>query len=133
MIIIKKLSYLLGGIVLCSSCMGWDLRYRFAFYNNSNEDIYIILDNNTIDDAITIGSMCHYIQPGHFKYIDSREPWDTVIKDSIHIYVLDATKIQLPTAHLSQENAECISPEMVLTRKTLFNSQTHEKFSLSYP
>ncbi len=41
------------------------------------------------------------------------------MKDSMHIYVIDAEQILLPNDYLSEDLIEKIEPEMILTRMTV--------------
>ena len=121
-------------ILLCFACGPIDIAYRFRFYNNSDNDIYAITDLSPCDEIISTGCVCHYVFASKYLYIDSKRPWDTVVKDSMHIYVIDANMIHLPCDRLSEENVELITPQMILARKTVFHSQLTDKhFSISYP
>ena len=51
----------------------------------------------------------------------------------MYVYVINGEMIDLPINDLSPENAERITPEMVLDRKTIYHSQTFGKFTLTYP
>ena len=51
----------------------------------------------------------------------------------MYVYVIDGSLVDLPINDLSPENAERITPEMVLARKTIYNSQTYNHLTLTYP
>ena len=130
----KHCIFFLALILLCLACGPIDIKYRFRFDNNSEKDIYIIFDLNPNDEMISTGSLCYYVIASNYKYIYNNRPWDTVVKDSTYMYVIDANMIHLPCDRLSEENVELITPQMILARKTVFHSQLTDKhFSISYP
>lgn len=123
-------------MLLCIACGPIDRAYRFKFYNNTTEDIYIILDENTKDEEITLGSDCWYAWASSWRYVDNKKrSWDTIIKDSIYIYVIDADMIKLPLGPLLQEDIDRITPEMVFSRITVYHHQTNGIgiFDVTYP
>ncbi len=127
----KKLLSLLGTIVMLISCDRY-FNY-FDFVNNSGDYIYIIIDTNTSDDIISVGSICESIFPYKTKRVETKEPWNTIVKDSIYVYVIDGSLIDLPIDNLSLENAERITPEMVLARKTMYHPQSCNGPTLCFP
>ena len=130
--------FLYLGLIVTSCVTAWEIVYRFKLYNNTDKDIYIIIDTKPQDEVITIQSECWYCQAKNWRYIDNRHtPWDEIVKDSIHLYILDASMIDLPRDYLSPENAERITQNMLLSRITLYHSQTvvghHGIFTVNYP
>ena len=77
--------------------------------------------------------------PAHGKiFVDSDISWDRVIKDSIHVYVVDRAKTEMTPSNWdpkSQVAASSITDDMILTRITLYHSDTNGKgvFDVTYP
>ena len=84
-------------VILSSSCApyGGQLRYRFKFINNSDKDLYIIVDNKTDEPEISPESIYDFVYANNWKYIENKKPWTEVIKDDAYVYILDASLINL--------------------------------------
>lgn len=131
---ITHITLFLGLSILLSSCVGWTRVYYFDFHNKSPKDIYIIVDTNTNDDLISLGGWCQRIPAESIGSVESDVPWDQTIRDSIYVYVIDASMVSLPTAPLSQVDYELLDSEMVLDRITVLHQDTVSgKFSLTFP
>ena len=139
----KRLSTLVLALCLgliIASCVGpIDHTYEFKFFNNSEKDIYIVVDTAPLDEVITIKSVCWYCRANKWRYIEDRQtPWDEIVKDSIYLYIIDASMIKLSTERgFTQDDADRITPEMLLSIITLYHSETvnghHRIFSVYYP
>ena len=117
------------------SCQRFVRHYYFwEFVNNSNEAVYIILDTDSFNGTITERNQCVGRVNAHStRKVSAHKPWREIVKDSMYVYVINGEMIDLPINDLSPENAERITPEMVLDRKTIYHSQTFGKFTLTYP
>ena len=124
-------------MIVLSSCApyGGHVRYRFKFINNSDKDIYIVIDNIMEDQCISPGSLYDFIYANNWKYIDNKIPWAETIKDSAYVYILDATLINLLPLedYLSVNKCETISQDMILDRITVHHEETLTLFTLKYP
>ena len=124
-------------MILLSSCKpyGGQLRYRFKFINNSDKNIYIVIDCITDDQSISPGSLYDYVFANNWRYVDSLTPWADIIKDSAFIYVLDASLIDLLPLekYLTEDKCETITQEMKLDRITVHHKDASTIFTLSYP
>ena len=131
----KKILIIIGAMLLLSSCQHFArVGYSWVFINNSNREIYIVLDTDACNGVITEGNMCAaYVHAHSERNVYAQKPWSTIVKDSMYVYVIDGSLIDLPINDLSPENAERITPEMVLARKTIYNSQTYNHLTLTYP
>ena len=111
------------------------MRYRFKFINNSDKNIYIVIDCITDDQSITPGSLYDYVYANNWRYVDSLTPWADIIKDSAYIYVLDASLINLLPLEeiLTADKCETITQEMILDRITVHHEDASTIFTLSYP
>ena len=115
---------LFATVILLTSCGAFDRDYKFYFYNHSSRDISIIIDLNAKDEIISYGSWAETIGASTYRSVNAYKSWDKVVKDSMHIYVMDAEQILLPNDYLSEDLIEKIEPEMILTRMTV----THRDF-----
>lgn len=116
----KKIIFLFATIILLTSCV-FDRVFSFRFYNHSSCDVSLILDLNPYDGIITPGSGTDFVLALNWVYIDNYDKrWDKLVKDSMHIYVLDAEVMKLrPGDILSKEVIDKIDPDMILTRMTV--------------
>lgn len=116
----KKIIFLFATIILLTSCV-FDRVFSFRFYNHSSCDVSLILDLNPYDGIITPGSRTDFVLALNWGYIDNYDKrWDKLVKDSMHIYVLDAEVMKLrPGDILSKEVIDKIDPDMILTRMTV--------------
>lgn len=122
--VMNKVILLLAMVILLASCGAFDPDYKFYFYNHSSRDISIIIDLNARDQIISYGSWVEKIGASTYSSVNAYKPWDKVVKDSMHIYVIDVEQILLPNDYLSKDLIEKIEPEMILTRMTV----THRDF-----
>ncbi len=131
----KKLVILIEAMLMLLSCQRFVRHYYFwEFVNNSNEAVYIILDTDSFNGTITERNQCVGRVNAHStRKVSDHKPWREIVKDSMYVYVINGEMIDLPINDLSPENAERITPEMVLDRKTIYHSQTSGKFTLTYP
>lgn len=124
-------------VVFVSSCnppLGATRRFVFKFANNSDTDIYIVVDNNPSDDIITTGSRCFFIYAGNCYFVDSEIPWGDIIKESAYIYVIDASLAKFSQgSFLSLEECGAISQDMILDRITVYHEDFLKMFTVSYP
>ena len=116
--------------------MGWDIDYYFVFNNESQYDVYIIIDTNTQDGAISAGSLCYYCQHDDWMFVDNSRPWFNLIRDSAYIYVVDASKINLPHGQLygqlTMQNQEKLKPEMILDIITIYNRDLQKGYTVYF-
>lgn len=131
----KKLVILIEAMLMLLSCQRFVRHHYFwEFVNNSNEAVYIILDTDSFNGTITERNWCAARVNAHStRKVCDQKPWREIVKDSMYVYVINGEMIDLPINDLSPENAERITPEMVLDRKTIYHSQTSGKFTLTYP
>lgn len=122
-------------VLLMISCVGWTLRYRFKFMNNSDKDIYIVIDTKTDNQSISPRSFYDFVFANNWRYIDNKRPWDEIIKDSAYIYILDASLIDLHPLeqYLSEEKCKYITQEMIMGRMTVYHEDFITMNTLSYP
>lgn len=137
---IKQLFFLLLVNCILVSCdpFGWDIvRYGFWFSNDSEKNVFLIVDFNSKDDILSLGSESYHINSEHQLSIDSKKPWKEIIVDSIHLYVIDASLSELPWngGHiLTQEEINSIVPESVLARIPLFHENVViNNYEVHYP
>ena len=121
-------------VLLLQSCFFPDRSYRFKFINNADFPIYVLTDLNAEDERLSPGSSPQYVDANYYGYISNHHPWDKVITDSIHLYVIDASNIKLPPRPLSNENIETIE-DLILERITVYNSDVArpEEFEVVFP
>lgn len=64
-------------IIVLSSCApyGGHLRYRFKFMNNSDKDIYIVIDTKADNQSISPGCFYDYVSAKKWRYVDNKKPW----------------------------------------------------------
>ena len=98
--IIKRVIFLCVVILVIPSCFipaAPDWTYSFRFYNNSDQDVYFILDFNAQDQVLTPDvniSWAIYTKAHVWIPVDSGHTrWEDIITDAADIYVVDATKI----------------------------------------
>lgn len=124
-------------VILSSSCApyGGQLRYRFKFINNSDKDLYIIVDNKTDEPEISPESIYDFVYANNWKYIENKKPWTEVIKDDAYVYILDASLINLLPleGYLTEEKRISITNEMILGRIIVHHDDFSTMFTLSYP
>ncbi len=111
-----------------------DLKYFFKFYNNSDEDVYVIIDMEPQDEIINVGSEVDWCGANSFQSIINKKPWYEVVKDSMYLYVIDESKIELSTMlGFTQENAEILTSDMILSRFTIYHQDLYSQYTVSYP
>lgn len=124
-------------VILSSSCApyGGQLRYRFKFVNNSEKDVYIVINTNTDDECISSGSIYDHVYASNWKYIENKIPWTEVIKDDAYVYIIDASLINLLPleGYLTEEKCISITNEMILGRIIVHHDDFSTMFTLSYP
>ena len=124
-------------VILSSSCApyGGQLRYRFKFINNSDKDLYIIVDNKTDEPEISPKSIYDFVYANNWKYIENKKPWTEVIKDDAYVYILDASLINLLPleGYLTEEKRISITNEMILGRIIVHHDDFSTMLTLSYP
>ncbi len=124
-------------IIVLSSCVpyGGHLRYRFKFMNNSDKDIYIVIDTKADNQSISPGCFYDYVSAKKWRYVDNKKPWAEIIKDSAYVYILDASLIDLLPLEesLSAERCNSITQEMIMGRITVYHENFLTMNTLSYP
>lgn len=92
--------------------------YSFRFFNNSEDNVYVIVDLIPEDEHITIGSEVWYSSASSWRYIDNEKPWREIVNSSLTLYIINASRIDLScdvrSGGLSVESQVQIIPEMVL-------------------
>ena len=105
--------------------------WPFRFWNNTQAEIAIIIDLNPEDIVITQNSEAYHIRPNDYMEVlggtgKQDRKWSQIVKDSIHIYVLDASFYDIPSAPLfgpvSKDIIDSITEDMILSRMTLLHS-----------
>lgn len=131
----KNLIIVLSLIVIsaCISCGAYDMAYGFYFYNDTNEDVYIIISEAANEDIIPI-SQCRRVCANKRFNVLSRKPWEDLIRDSAFIYVINYKSIELPTDRLlNTTDINDITSDMILSRITLYSYQLYGTYSVHYP
>ena len=78
--------------------------------------------------------MVYYCNANDWRHIQHKTPWYDVVKDSMYLYVIDESKIHLSIERgFTQENAEELTPDMVLARFTVYHQDLYSQYSVSYP
>lgn len=121
--------------IIISSCIHFVEIYSFfRFYNNSDEDVYVIIDMEPQDEIINVGSEVDWCGANSFLNIINKKPWYEVVKDSMYLYVIDESKIELSTMlGFTQENAEILTSDMILSRFTIYHQDLYSQYTVSYP
>lgn len=128
----KKFFALITLIVLMIACRR---AYFFCFQNDSEFNLYIIIDTCTQDNDITLGSYYRWIPANAEIGVESKNPWSERIKDSAYIYVVDADKISFPwgSGTLSREDKNLITPDVVLDSIVVYHSDFEKAYTVVYP
>lgn len=112
--------------------------YRLDFSNNSDIALFVIVDLVPDDGIISSGSYYQKVLP-HQSGIYANHPWQTIVKDSMSLYILDATEIvffkEVGMHTVEEAQIDLISKEMVLSVLTVHHKDlvpgTNRSFS--YP
>ena len=111
----------------CADCYWFD--------NDSDKEIYLISDLQPLDSRISAGSEINRIGPHYHNYRidrDYKNPWSEAIRDSMHLYILDAEKVTLKIGFLSEEMIQSIPQDAYLARITVLKHQIDE-MHITYP
>lgn len=111
----------------CADCYWFD--------NDSDKEIYVISDLQPLDNRISAGSEINRIGPHYHNYTidrDYKNPWSEAIRDSMHLYILDAEKVTLKIGFLSEEMIQSIPQDAYLARITVLKHQIDE-MHITYP
>lgn len=123
-------------LFLCFSCIiPFDIFWYFEFCNDTNEEVLVIVSEAKDDSIIPIDNRTYYCPASTSRHIaNNKQPWYEIITDSAYVYVISYAHSELPpNKYLSEEDIERITPEMILSRKVIYNSQLHEYFEVHYP
>lgn len=119
--------FLLLATISCS-CL-WETAYYFTVNNQSDYSITVVVDMITTDNCPSMGSQCRHIAPHDVGYVSEKEPWSKIIKDSIHIYILNRDLIDLPSYRLlSEEDANRITEDMILDQTTIYHNDSNNGY-----
>ena len=101
-----------------------DRGYAFIVVNNSNSDVFAILDYDTTTNSKPVGKGLYWERVFARKTHDmlSHDPWYKVIRDSAFVYVVDAGQLDLYLPLSEEKIRDNVSCDMVLSRITLHNS-----------
>ena len=115
----KRLLLCLCLAVLASfKCVPDKRVYSFRFFNNSEDNVYVVVDLIPEDEHITIGSEVWYSSASSWRYIDNEKPWREIVNSSLTLYIINASRIDLScdvrSGGLSVESQVQIIPEMIL-------------------
>ena len=124
-------------VLLASSCGPIDYVSFFYFKNLSDKDVWIVLDFAPKDERITTGSDfykathkndCRVSRPG-------KQPWSELVRDSMHLYVLDASKVELSknSGTIYNQEIEGITQDMILARMKLLPNNLAQGVYVVYP
>lgn len=110
-------------VFICMKCAD-----AFLFSNDTSHDIYIILDLNPKDGRVTAGSEIDYVRAHGARYEGRKvyDPWREAVKDSMHIYILDAAKVDLPINLITEEQIRSIPQDAYVARMTVLQQQVDE-------
>ena len=113
--------------------------YGFDLYNDSETDFYCLIDFDTSDGDISVGSVCDELKNNSaIQCIGSNWFWKS-FSDSLHLFLVYRDSIDyLPTdyefRHLSSEYIRSISTKDIHSRMTLTEQQIfYELLVLHYP
>ena len=135
---IKRVIFLCVVILVSPSCFILADRWTwsFKFYNNSDQDVYFIIDFNTQDQVLTPDvniSWAIYTKAHNWIPVDSGHTrCEVIITDAADIYVVDATKID-PSLRkhsiLEDKTLAGITEDMFLYKTRVY----HSDFIPNYP
>ena len=115
-------------VTISCSCL-WETAYYFTVNNQSDYSITVVVDMNTTDNFPSTGSQCRHIAPHDVGYVSEKDPWSKIIKDSIHIYILNRDLIDLPSYRLlSEEDANRITEDTILDQITIFHNDLDDGY-----
>ena len=112
--------------------------FKFDFTNDSDGDLFIIVDLLPNDDRISPGSDYQLLQ-SHESGIYASHPWQMIVKDSMYLYILDSHEIvflkDVGTHTVNEKQIAQITDEMILSVLTVYHKDlvpgTNRSFS--YP
>ncbi|MBQ7195415.1 MAG: hypothetical protein IJS07_07265 [Bacteroidales bacterium] len=131
-----KINILIILVILLSSCVDWIGYAYFDFVNNTDKPVYVLVDLDASDGRVSNDCKCNYASPYGSKPIltfDPHDTWQDEIRDSAHIYVIDASMIDLPVGILSEVIIEKIADENILSRITILHPVRKSGFSVLFP
>ena len=121
----KKAAILLVSCFVFVACPA-ERYWSFCSYNLTKQDLFFVYDFFPYDDAITPGkNYCRCIKAlDSARFVESGRI-ERTLKDSAHIYLIDAQKESLPSNwySLSKEDIELIKEESFVARMTVQRSE----------
>jgi hypothetical protein len=117
----KKAAILLVSCFVFVACPA-ERYWSFCSYNLTKQDLFFVYDFFPYDDAITPGkNYCRCIKAlDSARFVESGRI-ERTLKDSAHIYLIDAQKESLPSNwhSLSKKDIELIKEESFVARMTV--------------
>lgn len=129
----KKILVFIALSPMLTSCGAFDLYHSFVVINESDEDVYAILDTEVGDNVITVGSIDLIVEANSYVYFSSTTPWEKMIKDYAYIYIIDASLYSSSLGPMSEGDVRRISDSMVLSKIILPSSSLGRQISVVYP
>lgn len=119
--------------LLCMS-NGMDVVYGFEIQNNSDYDIYVVVDCENADNTITAGSKVLKISSGQENFVETEAKPDRVVKDSLHLYIFDTQKIHLQdNTDLTEKDIGSIAEGDILDVITVTLDDIYNMPAITYP
>ena len=108
-------------LFVLSCIIGCQKIYTFGFTNNSDKDIWLIVDLYPEDKVITPGSYAMFFDAHSGPYPVRRkdEPYEAVAKDSIHLYILDRGALHNNIDMEDEEKVSAIDEDYFLALITI--------------
>lgn len=119
--------------LLCMS-NGMDVVYGFEIQNNSDQNIYVVVDYENADNTITAGSKVLKILSGQENFVETKAKPDRVVEDSLHLYIFDMQKIHLQdNTDLTEKDISCIAEGDILDVITVTLDDIYNMPAITYP
>lgn len=128
-------------IPLMTSCLallcmsnGMDVVCGFEIQNNSDQNIYVVVDYENADNTITAGSKVLKILSGQENFVETKAKPDRVVEDSLHLYIFDMQKIHLQdNTDLTEKDISCIAEGDILDVITVTLDDIYNMPAITYP
>ena len=131
----KRLLFFILSILSVTYCYPPGYEMCYPFQNKSDNDIYFVFDDYPKDNVITSKSECVLVEAGSWVYYYSKGRHHSEIKDSLHIYIIDRTRVDLGGKNrdywlLTEEQVALIGEGAILERLT--RTRTSDPFEYTY-
>lgn len=132
----KRLLLLLTSLIV--SVLACDRTYGVVLVNQSNNDVYMVVDLNPIDDVITSGSEVVKVSSKSKNQVYRLSHFGYSVKDSMHVYLLDAQRVDskcpIQSYYIKESHISNIESDMILLRMTILQSVLWgDYYTLTYP